>query len=122
MSAANRSTATKLPQPISQAEAEFELHLKAVKAPAWEREYRFIDGRKFRFDFAWPSVLLAVEVEGITYDHGRHQRKDGFEKDLEKYELAMLEGWTVYRCSPAMIKRGRAIDTTMKLMQALCQR
>ena len=100
-----------IPKAGSPGEAELALQMRLYKVAHAIREYRFSDRRKWRFDFAWPELLLAVEVEGITHDAGRHQRKDGFEKDLEKYEAAMLDGWTVYRCSTAMVKSGRAVDT-----------
>lgn len=113
---------TKIPKPGSPAEAELALQLRAMKALNFNREYRFDEIRKWRFDFAWPELLFAVEIEGITYDHGRHQRKDGFEKDLEKYQAAMLQGWTVYRCSPMMVVRGAAINTILSMLQTLLER
>lgn len=33
------------------------LQLRALKLPAPEREYRFHPGRRWRFDFAWPSLI-----------------------------------------------------------------
>ena len=110
---------TKRPGAQSKNEAEFELQLKAVKAPAWERELRFHRPRRFRFDFAFIELMFAVEIEGITYGIGRHQRKDGFEKDLEKYQIAMIDGWTVYRCSPAQVKSGQAIKVTLQMLGML---
>ena len=107
---------TKIPKAGSAAEAELALFLKILKVPPPQREYRFHPTRKWRFDFAWPGERLAVEVEGITYEQGRHQRKEGFEKDLEKYEAALLRGWTVYRCSPRMIKEGSAASTIQFLL------
>ena len=80
------------------------------------RELRFHSTRRWRFDFAWPDHKVACEVEGLTRQGGRHQRIEGFEKDLEKYEAAMLDGWNVYRVSPAMIKSGRALTVLAKLL------
>ena len=57
--------------------------------PAHEREYRFAEGRKWRFDFAWLAQRVAVEIEGITPQVGRHQRLPGFLADAEKYEAAL---------------------------------
>ena len=108
--------ATQIPKAGSQAEAALALQLRLMKLPHALREHVFDSRRKWRFDFAWPDYSLAVEIEGITYDGGRHQRKDGFEKDLEKYEAAMLQGWTVYRCSTAMVKSGRAVQTIQILL------
>jgi very-short-patch-repair endonuclease len=36
---------------------------------------------------------------------GRHQRPGGYERDLEKYNLAISEGWQVVRFTPQMIQR-----------------
>lgn len=110
----------KIPKAGSKSEAELALHLRANKLPHGLREYRFDDVRKWRFDFAWPEIRFAVEVEGLTGGAGgRHQRIAGFNADLEKYEHAMLKGWTVYRCSQAMISSGRAIHVIAHMLQAL---
>ncbi len=57
------------------------------------REYRFHPTRMWRFDFAWPQIKLAVEIEG----RGRHQSFVGFNKDIEKYNEAVRLGWRVLR-------------------------
>ncbi len=104
---------------LSKAEETLALQIRINKMEQPVREYRFDDVRRWRFDFAWPDLFFAVEVEGITYEHGRHQRKEGFEADLEKYQSAMLQGWTVYRASGAMVESGSAyltIETMLKLI------
>lgn len=68
-------------------------------------------------DFALPEVRLLVEVEGGAWAGGRHTTGTGFEEDLRKYEAAMRLGWNVYRCSPEMVKKGRAIDTIRQLVE-----
>ena len=94
---------------MSQLEDEFELQLRAAGLPPWEREYRFHDTRKWRLDFAWPDKHVAVEIEGGTWVHGRHNRGAGFEADCEKYNTAGAWGWTVYRFTPSMVKSGEAL-------------
>jgi hypothetical protein len=74
-----------------------------------ETEVRFHPTRRWRFDLAWPSMRLAVEVEGGTWAGGRHTRGAGFEADCEKYNEAALAHWTVLRVTPAMIDDGRAL-------------
>ncbi len=97
----------------SQLEAEFALQLQALKLPEPIREHYFAKPRRFRFDFAWPSLKIAVEIEGGTWVNGRHNRGSGFESDLEKYNLAVLSGWSVLRFSGAAVRGGDAVRTTM---------
>lgn len=68
--------------------------------PAPEREYRFDSERRWRFDFAWPSLKIAVEVEGGVWIRGRHVRPVGYLADLEKYNRAVVLGWRVLRYAP----------------------
>ena len=39
-----------------------------------DREHKFMDGRRFRFDFAWADKMLGVEIEGGVFSGGRHTR------------------------------------------------
>ena len=77
--------------------------------PDPEEEYKFLEGRRFRFDFAWPLTNIAVEIEGGTYVKGRHVTGAGFSKDCEKYNLAARDGWCVYRFTTQMVKSGEGI-------------
>lgn len=79
-----------------------------LKIPA--REYYFYEGRRWRFDFAWPEEKVAVEVEGGIWSGGRHTRGYGFEADCVKYNEAALAGWRLIRVSPKMVTDQRAID------------
>ncbi len=86
------------------------------KFPLPEREYRFEPSRRWRFDFAWPDMLIAVEVEGGTRHQGRHNRHEGFENDCEKYNhAALVYGWYVLRFTSDMVKDGR-MAATMRLL------
>lgn len=71
----------------------------------------------WRADFALIEHGLLIEVEGGGWTGGRHTRGAGFAADLKKYDAAARLGWRVYRCDPAMIKSGRAIETILILMQ-----
>jgi hypothetical protein len=63
-------------------------------------EMRFAEPRRWRFDYAWPHLKVALEVEGGIWTNGRHTRGKGFLGDLEKYNTAALMGWVVLRVEP----------------------
>ena len=72
------------------------------------REYRFSPPRRWRFDFAWPRNLVALEIEGGSFIGG-HKRGKAYESDCEKSNSAVLNGWWVFRVTPAMVDDGRAL-------------
>src|SRR3990167_1304045 len=65
--------------------------------PKPELEYKFHPDRKWRFDFAWPDINFAVEIEGGLWVEGRHNRPIGYSMDTGKYNAAVLLGWRVLR-------------------------
>lgn len=99
---------------MSQGEDELEFQLKAYKIH-FEREWKFCE-RKFRFDFAFPHHKLAVEIEGGIYSGGRHTRGTGYIKDMEKYNLAAMNGWTLLRYTPQQIKTGEPLQEILKFI------
>ena len=102
---------------MSSIETALALQLRGVKLPQPEREFRFHPVRKWRFDFAWPSALLAVEVEGGLFIRGRHSRGLGMIADLEKYATAMLMGWRVLRVADKHVKNGAALGWIAALLE-----
>lgn len=99
--------------------------LAAEKWPFPTREFYFHPVRKWRFDFAWQSQRIAVELEGgamawpVVCDScgrhvyrknkrtgrkervyaamGRHTRSAGIQGDCDKYNAASELGWRVLR-------------------------
>lgn len=132
---------------MSKIEEDLAKQIALLKLPAPVREYRFsahhvglgpgikkrLSAAKlkdWRFDFAWPELMLAVEVEGITsYGRnkngsmrlGRHQTAKGMEEDCLKYGEAMKLGWNLYRCTGGMVKQGIAINTVEYLIGMLLE-
>ena len=94
-------------------EETFVLLCAAAGYPDPDREYRFTD-RRWRFDFAWPDRLLAVEIEGGVWTNGRHSRGAGFISDCEKYNAAALQGWMVLRFTGEHLHNGYAMETLAK--------
>jgi len=127
-------------KPAPSAEDVLWLQLEASGMEGWEREYKFDERRRWRIDFARPKILLpgasggrgwlAVEVEGVTgiqevldeetgetkHHAGRHQNKDGFEKDIEKYEALLFAGGLLYRTTPKRVRNGTAFDVIERLV------
>lgn len=111
----------------SKAEELFSFQARLLNLPEPLREYRFSEMtlRRWRFDFAWPDLKIAVEIEGLTYygknpdgssKTGRHQTARGYQEDLEKYNQAIIENWRVLRFSQAHVKSGEAIAMTQLLI------
>jgi very-short-patch-repair endonuclease len=94
---------------LSKLEETLATHIRYAGLPAPEREYKFHETRRWRFDFAWPALKLAAETEGGTYTGGRHTRGSGFAADCEKYNTAAVGGWTVLRFPAEHIKSGEAL-------------
>jgi len=91
------STAHLLPQG-SKHELHFMRLWESLDGPELTREHRFVPNRKFRFDFAYIPQRVAIECEGFG-----HSRQNRYTSDVEKYNLAALEGWKVYRLTGEMI-------------------
>jgi very-short-patch-repair endonuclease len=79
-------------------------------------EYRFHPTRKWRFDAAFPSAKVALEIEGGVWNYGRHNRASGFLKDMEKYNEAAMLGWRVIRTPWEWIEDGSIVQ---KVIEAL---
>jgi hypothetical protein len=116
-----------------------EAQIAAAGMPEPEPEYQFatVIGRKWAFDYCWPSLQIAFEIEGgafgrylvvqVGYERrrgqtiplkegtviragGRHNTGEGMEQDCEKYSRAAILGWCVVRCTTRQIRDGVAIE------------
>ena len=92
------------------------MQLLAYRLPLPTAEFRFHPVRKWRFDFAWIEQRVALEIEGGIYVRGRHSRGAGYEKDLEKYAHAMVDGWMVLRVSPGQLRDWQAAKWLAQLL------
>ncbi|MBI5727552.1 MAG: hypothetical protein HY965_06845 [Ignavibacteriales bacterium] len=69
-----------------------------------ERNYRFLTDRRFKFDFAIPKRMIAIEFEGGIYAGGRHVRGKGYDNDCKKYTLAAQADWKLWRYTTEDVK------------------
>lgn len=81
-------------------------------------ELAAIPNRRFRFDWAWPRQKVALEVEGAVWTGGRHTHPTGFTRDMEKYNLAAMNGWIVVRCEPKNLCTAATITMIKTVIEA----
>jgi hypothetical protein len=74
------------------------------------KEYRFDTIRRWRIDYYFPEISLAIEQEGGIYSRGRHIRPSGFKGDMEKYNRMALMGITLIRVLPKELMTQKTID------------
>lgn len=68
--------------------------VRLARLPSPVHPYRLrLAGRPYEFDFAWPDLRLAVEVDGFAVHAGYEKRQ----ADLEKAARAATEGWELLR-------------------------
>ena len=78
---------------------------RAWDLPEPTREYRCIPKRRFRFDFAWLTAHVAVEISGgIWSPDMAHGRGWGIQRDYTKSNLAQVEGWIVLQMSTTELR------------------
>ena len=66
-------------------------------------EFKFHPTREWSADFAIPSRLLIIEIDGGIFSGGRHTRGAGFLADCEKLNAAAMLGYRVLRYSPTQL-------------------
>ena len=80
------------------------------------KELQFHPDRKWRFDYAFPSRKVAIEIDGAIWTLGRHNRPRGYLNDMEKLNTAASMGWLVLRFSTDerfYLSTRRLIDVTL---------
>lgn len=91
------------------------LHAECVK------EYRFHPTRKWRFDYALPAFMIALEVEGGVWTGGRHTSAKGFLGDIEKYNKAALMGWRLFRVTPSELYKTATLNMLRVAIETDCK-
>jgi very-short-patch-repair endonuclease len=121
--------------------------LRNAGLPEPEREFRFHEERMWRFDFAYPAMNIAIEVEGgvfgrpVVCNHCKqkvtrtikdkngkvrtvlvtegsgHNTGAAIKKDAEKYNYAAILGWRVLRFIPDDLHKVETIEMIKEAMQ-----
>lgn len=74
------------------------------------KELRFHPERMWRFDYAIPSLRIAIEIDGGIWVQGRHNRASGYIGDMEKFNAAASLGWVVLKFTPQEQYTRKAFD------------
>lgn len=103
------------------------VHLGELKVHYF-REYLFHERRSWRFDFAVPGQMLAIEIEGGAYEFynprtgkkqvGGHVRGDQYYDNCAKYNHAQVLGWAVLRFSVEEVLNGSAKALIARWLEA----
>lgn len=103
--------------PKSKAEECLAAALEAEPLPGWDltREFQFDKARRWKFDFAFPSQKLAIEVEGHY-----HRTHAGHAKDSEKFTEALRQGWRIVRCPARLVTPKKARELVLLAWELLC--
>ena len=90
--------------------AELESQMRHEGLNTYEREFKFNESRGWRFDYCFVQEKVAVEYEGGIFEkQGGHKSVSGIMRDIEKYNEAALEGYTVIRVTAQSVASRSAI-------------
>lgn len=93
----------------------------------WKEEHYFHTRRKWRFDFAWPELKIAVEIHGGTYvpkhqlderrqGAGAHSRGAHQRRDFEKWSEAAILGWRVLHGDTKDVRKSSLVEKVTRLL------
>ncbi|GAH64225.1 unnamed protein product, partial [marine sediment metagenome] len=70
----------------------FETRWKQIGGHDYESQYRYHPTRKWRADYAFPSVKILLEIDG----GGHKMYWKVYRNDVEKMNAALFMGWQVF--------------------------
>jgi very-short-patch-repair endonuclease len=112
-----KNSAPLLPQLRKNPKARLSFYLRAEGLGHFELEHKFHPVRKWRIDLAFVAEKLAIEIEGVTPEGGRHQRIAGFRNDIKKYNELTVMGWRLLRFMPEMVSSGYAVHHIKRALE-----
>ena len=95
-----------------QLKRDFARQVEYKTGEQFEFEYYFAKGlkRQWRSDIAFPSVRVALEIDGGLWIYGRHNRAAGALADMEKGNGYASLGWIVFHCPWEWLERKDKFD------------
>lgn len=86
-------------------ELAYQLDVSGIE---YERQYKAIPDRRFKYDFRIGNLL--IEVQGGVYQYKpSHASAAGIRRDCEKVNLAVAHGYKILLFTSDMIKSGWAL-------------
>lgn len=84
----------------------------------FERNTRFIPGRKFEADFYWPELRLVLEVDGgVWLPKGGHTSGQGYTSDRVRDVEALKLGIVTVRYTSDQVRDGFAINSFKEIFE-----
>lgn len=97
----------------------FDVELKDAGVTGYTRNAFFIPGRRYRADFWFPKLKLAIEVDGGLWMKGRggHTSGVGAHRDRERDVTAYLaDGILTFRVGTDHVKSGDALKWVLQII------
>ena len=87
---------------------------------AMATDYRAFPPRKVELDIAFPGIRLGIEVQGgIWMKGGAHSHPKKIEGDIEKQQLALLNGWVVIPVTTRQVSSGVALGVALGVVERI---
>ena len=97
---------------------DYVLETEGIKGGDHIKEYKFHETRGWAFDHAWPSCMVAVEIDGFGYGH---QAQQCMAEDNEKANAAIELGWKVLRYNSRQLgSKAGLSEAVEQICRVLC--
>jgi len=88
--------------------------------PEWQWQHedlRSPSGRIYKWDFAWPSICVLIEIQGV----GRHNSIRGLADDAHKQRVALAAGYVVIPITSACMGSQAAREDVCAQVETITQ-
>jgi len=118
----------------SHLEKTFEMHIRGLELNGYQTEYRLAANyvglgkglrvrlkdaglQDWRHDFIWLDQKLIVELNGGTFNQGRHTRGAALASEYRKINFAQEQGFNVLIFDSGMVKSGEAAQQVERFLK-----